>query len=205
LVACGQAASHGGISAQEIQEKSMLIWTGLTLLIIGVLVWLFGNRLWLLAAGAGALLGIGLLRLLPGLADGFMGLLLVGGLAVVLGVLGFIGKGFAKIIAWVIGFIAGGGIVLGFLDALSLNLGWVFEWILALAGGAIGAVLFARFFDWGLILLASLVGSLLVVRGLTLWFLPSLAGPLGTLLILGLTALGIFYHYRRLAPRPAHV
>ncbi len=181
----------------------MLLWTGLTLLIIGVIVWLFGNRLWLLGAGAGALLGIGLLRLLPGLADGFLGLLLVGGLAVTLGVLAFIGKGFAKIIAWVIGFIAGGGIVLGFIDALSLDMNFVLVWILALVGGGAGALLFARFFDWGLIILASLVGSLLVVRGLTLWLLPSLAGPLGTLLILGLTALGIFYHYRRLAPKPA--
>jgi hypothetical protein len=177
----------------------MSVWTGLTLLLLGAVVWFFGNRMWLLAAGAGALLGMGLLRLFPGLADGFAGLILVVGLAIALGVLGFIGKAFTKLIALAIGFVAGGGIVLGLLDAIGLSLGF-FDWILALIGGGIGAMLFARFFDWGLILLASLVGSLLVVRGLTLWLLPSLAGPLGTALILGLTVLGIFYHYRRLKP-----
>ena len=72
----------------------MLIWTGLTLLVLGVIVWLFGDRLWLMAAGAGALLGIGLLRFFPGMADGFTGFLVVVGLAVALGVLGFIGKAF---------------------------------------------------------------------------------------------------------------
>jgi hypothetical protein len=85
---------------------------------------------------------------------------------------------------------------LGFIDALALSLGF-WDWILALIGGGIGALLFARFFDWGLIILASLVGSLLVVRGLTLWFLPSLAGPVGTVAILALTGLGIYYHYRQ--------
>ena len=39
----------------------MLVWTGLLLLLLGVVVWFFGNRLWLMGAGAGALLGIGLL------------------------------------------------------------------------------------------------------------------------------------------------
>lgn len=180
----------------------MLIWTGLTLLLLGVVVWFFGNRLWLLGAGAGALLGIALLRLFPGMADGFMGLVVVAGLAIALGVLAFFGKAFAKIIAMVIGFIAGGGIVFGFMDALGIvDLGFM-AWIIALIGGAVGALLFARFFNWGLIILASLVGSLLVVRGLTIWLLPSLSGPIGTLAILALTGLGIFYHYRQSRPKP---
>ena len=142
----------------------MLIWTGLTLLILGVIVWLFGDRLWLMAAGAGALLGIGLLRFFPGMADGIMGFLLVAGLAIALGVLGFIGKAFTKIIALVIGFIAGGGIALGCLDIFGISLGFM-DWIVALIGGGIGAILFWRFFDWALIIMASLVGSMLVVRG----------------------------------------
>jgi hypothetical protein len=180
----------------------MLFWTSLILLALGVLVWLFGNRLWLLGAGAGALLGIGLLRLFPGMADGLLGFLLVGGLAVLLGVLGFIGKAFAKIIALVIGFIAGGGIALALIDTLGLNLGF-WDWILALVGGGIGALLFARFLDWGLIIFASLVGSLLVVRGVELALLPSLAGALGTVIVVALTALGIFYHYRQHAGKSA--
>ena len=176
----------------------MFVWTGLTLLILGVIVWLFGNRLWLMAAGAGALLGIGLLRFFPGLADGFVGFLIVAGLAVALGVLGFIGKAFTKIIALVIGFIAGGGIVMGFLDVFGMSFG-IMDWLIALVGGGIGALVFWRYFDWGLIVLASLVGSMLVVRGAMAALLPALGGPWGGLLILALTGLGIYYHYRRRA------
>lgn len=174
----------------------MLIWTGLVLLVLGVVVWLFGNRLWLLGAGAGALLGMGLLRLFPGLADGFGGFLLVAGLAIALGVLGFFGKAFTKMIALIVGFIAGGAILLGFLDTLGLSLG-LWDWIVALIAGGIGALLFARFLDWGLILFAAMVGSVLIVRGVGA-LLPSLSGTLGGLAIVALTALGIFYHYRQL-------
>jgi hypothetical protein len=179
----------------------MFVWTGLTLLILGVIVWFFGNRLWLMAAGAGALLGIGLLRFFPGMADGFVGFLIVAGLAVALGVLGFIGKAFTKMIALAIGFVAGGGIAMGFLDVFGLSLG-VMEWFIALVGAGIGALLFWRYFDWGLILLASLVGSMLVVRGAMAALLPALSGSLGGLLILALTGLGIYYHYRRRAGKP---
>lgn len=183
----------------------MLIWTGLGALALGVVVWLYGNRLWLLGAGVGALLGTGLLRLFPGIADGAGGFLLVAGLAVTVGVLGFLGKAFSKMIALIIGFIAGGAIALGLIDTLGLQLG-VWDWLLALAGGGIGALLFARFLDWGLIIFAALVGSVLVVRG-GLALLPSLSGALAGAIVLVLTALGVYYHYRKqaagAAPRPA--
>jgi hypothetical protein len=54
-----------------------------------------------------------------------------------------------------------------------------------------------------LLVLASLVGSLLVVRGVTMALLPSLAGPLGAVIIVVLTALGVYYHYRQQAPQSA--
>jgi hypothetical protein len=177
----------------------MLIWTGLALLVLGVVVWFFGNRLWLLAAGAGALLGVGLLRLFPGMAGGGLGFLLVGALAIGLGVLGFLGRAFSKTIALIIGFVAGGGIALGLFDALGLNLGF-WGWIVALLAAGIGALLFVRFLDWALILFAGLIGSTLVVRGV-LSMLPSLTGALAGLAIVVLTALGIFYHYRKSHPK----
>ena len=173
----------------------MLFMTGVTLLALGIAVWLFGNRMWLLGAGAGALLGYALLRLFPGMADGWLGLVIVGGLAILLGVLAFFGKAFASIIAMVIGFIAGDAIVLGILDSLTLDLG-LMGWILGLIGGVIGAILFRNFLNWGLIIFASLLGSLLIVRPLVMWF-PSMAGTLGTVLVVALTAGGIFYHFRR--------
>jgi hypothetical protein len=180
----------------------MLLWTGLVALVLGVIVWLLGNRLWLLGAAAGALLGIGLLTRFPGLAGGLGGFLLVAGLAIALGVLGFIGRRFTKMIALIFGFIAGGGIALGLLDALGLSLGF-WDWILAVVVGAAGGLAFRRYADWGFIILASLVGSLLVVRGLTLALLPSLAGTLGTVIVIALTALGVYYHYRQHAPKTA--
>jgi hypothetical protein len=177
----------------------MALWTGLILLALGVAVWLFGDRrrrLWLLGAGAGALLGAGLLRLLPGLADGVLGLLVVIGLAGVVGVLGLLGTAFTRIIILAIGFFIGGGLTLGILDALALSAG-LFDWILALIGGVVAALVFVRFMPWAFIIFASLVGSMLIVRGATLALLPSLVGPLGTVLVVILTGLGIFYHYRR--------
>lgn len=180
----------------------MELWLGLLLLALGVATWLFGTRLWLLGAAAGALLGFGLLRLFPGAMDGVLGLLIVGGLAIALGVLGFIGKAFTKIIALVVGFIAGGAVVTGLLDTFGADLEMM-TWLLALIGGGVGAALFARFLDWGLIIFASLVGSLLLVRGATVAFFPDLVGTLGSLLVLLLTAAGIFYHYRKMKPGTA--
>jgi hypothetical protein len=180
----------------------MLLWTGLVSLALGVVVWLFSDRLWLLGAAAGALLGIGLLGRFEGLAGGPGGFLLVVGLAIALGILGFIGKRFTKLIALIIGFIAGGGIALGILDGLGASLGF-WDWVLAVIVGVAVGLAFRRYSDWGFIVLGSLIGSLLVVRGLTLALLPSLAGPLGTLIFLALTALGIYYHYRQQTQKPS--
>ena len=181
----------------------MLLVTGLILLGLGIAVWLYGNRMWLLGAGAGALLGMALLNLIPALATGGLDLLIVGGLAILFGVLGFIGKAFAKIIAMVIGFIAGGAIVLGFLGILGATTVGFWVWILAVIGGLIGAVLFARFLDWALIIFASLLGSLLVVRGAMAAVFPTLVGTFGTVIVVALTAAGIYYHYRKNAPKTA--
>jgi hypothetical protein len=175
-----------------------MLLTGLTLLVIGVVVWLFGNRMWLLGAGLGALLGFGLLGRIPSLNSGWLGWFVVAGMAVVFGVLGFIGKAFTKIIAMVMGFIAGGAVVISFINLFSSSVNfWV--WIAALIGGFIGAVLFNRFVDWGLIFFASLLGSMLVLRGAieAFSFLPSLEGVVGSLIIVVLTVLGIFYHARQ--------
>ncbi len=179
---------------------STSLWTGLILLGLGVVVWLFGNRMWLLGAGAGALLGYGLLRLFPSITDGTLGLLIVIGMAILFGVLGFIGKAFAKIIAWVIGFVIGGGLALAFLGLLSVTPG-ILDWILALVAGAVVAVIFGRFLNWGLIIFAALLGSMLMIRGVTVAFPTLLDGTLGTIIVVALTAVGIFYHYRQSKPK----
>ena len=177
----------------------MTLFTGLLLLALGVVVWLFGNRMWLLGAGAGALLGIGLVNLLN-ISGATLILIIVVGLAILLGVLGFIGKGFAAILAMIIGFIAGGAVTLGFLDIFGASTGFL-AWILALIGGVIGAVIFRRFLNWALIIFASLLGSMLIVRGVMAGIFPQLVGAFGTLLVVVLTAAGIFYHYRQMKPK----
>jgi hypothetical protein len=178
---------------------STALWTGLILLALGICVWLFGNRMWLLGAGAGALLGYGLLRLFPSITDGTLGLLIVIGMAILFGVLGFIGKAFAKIIAWIIGFVIGGGVAFGFLDMLGMS-GFV-AWIIALIAGVVVALIFGRFLNWALIIFAALLGSMLMVRGVMVAFPTLLDGTLGTIVVVALTAVGIFYHYRQNKPK----
>jgi hypothetical protein len=175
----------------------MLPIVGWTLLGLGIFVWLFGNRMWLLGAGAGALLGFGLLTLIPSLSDGWLGFIIVIGLAILFGVLGMLGKAFTKLIAMVIGFIAGGALVIAFMGMFGIEVSFL-TWIIALLGGLIGAGLFSRFVNWGLIIFASLLGSMLVVRGLGDLFLSSLNGTLGSVVVVVLTIVGIFYHARKM-------
>jgi hypothetical protein len=176
---------------------SPLTITGLILLALGIIVWLFGNRMWLLGAGAGAMLGFGIINWIHSLSGGWLGFFIVAGMAVVFGVLGFIGKAFTKIIAMVLGFIAGGAVVISFMNLFGMSVNF-WSWIFALVGGLIGAVLFNRFVDWGLIFFASLLGSMLVVRGAMEAFLPSLNGTYGSVIIVVLTVLGILYHARQM-------
>ena len=183
---------------------STSLWTGLILLVLGVFVWLFGNRMWLLGAGAGALLAFALLGLFPGMASGTLGLLIVIGAAILFGVLGFIGKAFAKIIAWIIGFVIGGGVALGFLDMLGMS-GFL-AWIIALIAAVVVALIFGRFLNWALIIFAALLGSMLIVRGFLFAFSQgpvAQTGTIGTLGVIVLTAIGIFYHYRKNNPKAA--
>jgi len=168
------------------------------LLVLGIFVWLFGNRMWLLGAGAGALLGFGLLSLIPSLASGWLGFIIVVGLAILFGVLGMLGKAFTKLIAMVIGFIAGGALVIAFMGMLNITGVSFLTWIIALLGGLVGALLFARFVNWGLVIFASLLGSMLVVRGLGDLFLSSLISTIGSVVVVVLTILGIFYHARQM-------
>jgi|MudIll2142460700_1097286.scaffolds.fasta_scaffold314885_2 hypothetical protein len=162
---------------------------------LGVVVLLFGRRLALLAAGAGALLGVGILQFLPSLQDGIGAVLLVFGLAIGGGILGFIAKGMAHLIIMIIGFVAGGGLVLAVLGALEIDLG-VMAFVVASIGGLIAAVLANRFFDWAVILFAGLVGAALAMRGLQ-FLVPSLVGWIGLLIGGALAVLGILYQSRQ--------
>ena len=176
------------------------------LIAIGVAVLVLGKRLAVLGAAVGALLGVGMLGLFSASGDLWLQIAFVGGLAV----LGFFVAGFAKgivdVVLLVIGALGGAAITLGILDLFGGDLG-LMRWLLAVAGGAIGLVLMRRFRkgskDWGIIILASLIGALLVTRGLAA-LLPFLQDSIWrTLLFVILAGAGFAYQGDFLAGRKA--
>jgi len=159
---------------------------------LGIFILVVGNRLTILGAGVGALLGIGLLRLIPGNQDSLWWCILPVGLAVLFMIGAVIFKGFISLITLAIGAVAGGAIVLAVLDLLGINLGLV-DWILALVGAVIGVILIQRYKKWAFIALAALVGALLTVRGLQM-LVPLMQGLFGTLITLVLAGVSFAYH-----------
>ncbi|MCG3142302.1 MAG: hypothetical protein HDKAJFGB_03739 [Anaerolineae bacterium] len=161
------------------------------LIAIGIIVLVIGSRLAVLGAAVGVLLGVTLLQWIPGAQVWWIQL----GVPIALGVLGFLGGGFAKgivnIVLMVIGAVAGVAIVFGFLDLFHLG-SELWGWILAFIGGIIGFIAVTRYREWAMIALAGIVGALLVVRGLESW-LPMLEGAIGTLVTLVLAGASIAY------------
>ncbi len=160
-------------------------------ILIGLAVLALGKRLAVLGAAVGALFGLALLTIFPGIDNMFIRLAIPTGLAIA----GFFFAGFAKgivdIVLLVIGALAGAAIVVNFLNLFNAGSGLIGV-ILAVVGGVVGMILVRRFKDIAMIVLAGLIGGLLVVRGLTAW-LPFLQGGAGTLLVLALAAGGIAY------------
>jgi hypothetical protein len=161
-------------------------------IILGLVVLAFGTRLALFGAGVGALLGIAILRFLPGETDSWLALVVPFGLAILFAFGAGIAKVAISLITLAFGALAGGVITLAVLDMFGLDWGLV-NWLLALVGAAIGEGLAMRFKDWAIIILASLVGALLCTRGLQLLF-PSLDGWVASLITLVLAGGGIAYH-----------
>lgn len=174
------------------------------LIVVGVAVLAFGKRLAILGAAVGALFGVGLLALFPGDSGPWVTL----GVPIVLALVGFFAAGFAKgiidVVVLVLGALAGAAIVLGFLDLFNVDAG-LWRWLLAVVGGVAGLILIRRARkgsqDWGIIILAALVGALLVTRGLTI-LMPSLQGDvIRTLIVIVLAAASIVFQGGLLAGR----
>jgi hypothetical protein len=172
-------------------------WLAITLIVFGILVLVFGSRLWLLGAAVGALLGIGLLRFVPGAQTGVLGWLLPVGLAIAFGFGAVFLKAIVDIIILVLGVLAGAAIALAFLNLFNVSAG-LLDWVAVIVGGLLGAVLIGRFKRWALVILAGLIGALLTVWGLQLLFPSLLTGPFATLITLALAGGGIFYQGRSL-------
>lgn len=149
-------------------------------IVAGVILLLFGRRLyWVFVAGVGFLTGLALAPdLLP---DQPEWLILLGALAVAIvgAVIALVAQ---KLTIGLIGFAAGGGIGLALLRALGV-VGGGSAWIVYLIAGIAGLVLMLVVFDWALILLSSLAGSNLIIKGISTrvhlaegtWFLALMA------------------------------
>ena len=122
----------------------------------GLVVLLAGRRLFWLVAGLvaflfatsvmGQLLGDSLLALIVGIAAGV--------------VLAYLAIKFVKIVAYIMGGMAGAVALPAILSPLAI--GSVY-WLIALIGAAIGVALIAFAFDWGLIIVTALAGASAVV------------------------------------------
>jgi len=160
---------------------------------IGIVVLIMGRQLKLFAAAAGFIIGFELTLRLFGesniLAAIFAGI----GLAIGAAVLISIAKGAAQLIAGVIGAIACAGLALSLLRLLGLDLG-LFNWVLAVGGGLVGFVLMMRFFDWGLIIIACLIGASLASNGLQDWL--NISAALTSAVGIVLFILGFVYQAR---------
>jgi len=155
--------------------------------VLGGVLLLLGRKLfWLFVAGVGFAVGMFVTPLL--LPDAPQGVTLAA--AIVLAVLGAVlAITMQKIAIGLVGFIAGGLIANWLLGLLALDLGAML-WLVFIGGGILGALLLATLFDWGLILLSSLVGANLLVGGVGgLISLPENLLPIVFLVVFGLGVL----------------
>lgn len=160
-------------------------------IILGLVVLAYGSRMAIFGAGVGALLGVGILRFLPGAQESLFWLAVPIGLAILFAFGAGIAKGLIGLITLALGALAGGAITLALLDLFNLDWG-IMNWVVALIGAVIGAAIASRFKDWAIIILASAVGALLCVRGLGMIFTGFdgfLASLVGVILLVG----GIVY------------
>jgi hypothetical protein len=156
-------------------------------MIFGAVLLTLGRKLfWLFVAGVGFAVGMFVTPLLlPDVPQG-----MAFAVAVALAVLGaLLAITVQKIAIGLVGFIAGGLIAFWLLRALALDLGAI-QWLVFIVGGILGAALLATVFDWGLILLSSLVGASLFVEGAGgLLDLPASSLPIILLVVFGLGVL----------------
>jgi hypothetical protein len=160
---------------------------GIIALVAGMLLLFYGKRLfWLAAALIAFLFGWQLFGNLlgPGLS-----LILAGVLGIVFA---WLAIKFVKIAAYIVGFLAG-AVALPFLMGIfGLDMSW---FILALIGGAIGLILVAVAFDWGLILITAWAGASAISFALQNWV--SMSGTFATVVFLVLMIVGVLWQASR--------
>ena len=138
----------------------------LAFLLVGLLLLLFGRRLfWLFLGAAGFVAGVMAAPYILPHESELVRLLI----ALVLGIGGAMLAIFVQKAAVAIAGFAGGGYLAVLLGAPLLGgtgLAYPGAWICFVAGGILGAILMVVFFDWALIVLSSLHGARMIIQGL---------------------------------------
>lgn len=150
--------------------------------IIGVIILLFGRKLfWLSVAAIGFAAGV---ELAPHVAQQPSTVLQLS-MAIVLGFVGaLLALLLQKVAIAIVGFVAGGRLALGLAAAFFVGYEHYY-WLTFVLGGIVGAFLLLALFDWTLIFFSSVVGAYLVSRAIVL-------PPTGTaIMLIALTALGV--------------
>jgi len=165
-----------------IQTDSMHFTVPLVGALIGIVILLFGRKLfWLCVAAVGFVAGI---ELAPHLVNEPSALLQLT-VALVLGLIGALLALFLqKVAIAVLGFLAGGKLAGAIAAAFFVH--YVqYSTVIFVAGGVIGAILLLTLFDWALIVVSSLIGAHLIENAIVL-------PPSGsTIVFLGLAVIGI--------------
>ena len=171
------------------------------LIAIGLIVLTLGKRIAVMSAALGGLLGVLVLRILPGPTDSWVELLIPVGLAIA----GFFLASFVSlavnVVVPILGALGGALLATGILDVFGSESRGLY-WLLAIVGGLAGWFLARTFKDVALIVLSGLIGGVLITRGLMPWF-PSLQSELGTLLILVLAGGSVAFQSGFMAKRSA--
>lgn len=159
-------------------------------IIFGGILLLAGRRLyWLLAAGAGFVLGFLLAQRILQEQPQTTILIVALAVAVIFAVLAVVGQ---KFVIGLVGFVAGGIGLLRLLELLnvgSVEANTVLGIVVFIAGGILGAILLVKLFDLGLIILSSLVGAQIVLGGLGQ--LVEISSGLATVALVVLIAMGV--------------
>src|SRR5436309_4341082 len=165
-----------------VQNPSMHFSGAIVGALIGIVILLFGRKLfWLCVAAVGFVAGV---ELAPHLVNEPSPLLQLT-VAIVLGLIGALLALFLqKIAIAVLGFLAGGKLAGAIAAAFFVH--YVqYSTFIFLAGGVIGAILLLVLFDWALIVVSSLIGTHLIQSAIVLRSSGS------TILFIGLAILGI--------------
>jgi len=172
----------------HVEENTRM--TGLFQIALGSVLLLAGRRLyWLLAGAAGFVLGLFLTQQLFDDASQAMTLFVPLAMGALFAVLAVVGQRF---VIGLVGFMAAGIGLTWLFTAFSFTPAEpsvLLSAVIFIAGGIIGAFLLSRLFELGLVVLSSLIGAELALRGLDqLVALPDTLGaiPLIVLMVIGI-------------------